>query len=221
MTASRSTSSAAALRRPANSPQRRRERDHPESERETKGQRQDRHVGACRSEENDERELTNSEAESDRSQRATENICLPPELAQRPPPHGTDEERGERKLGRRSHPDAQRNDDRPDDGAEYRAAIADSGVKRVQDCDDREHEPVRDRGEEVIPVGIESRADGTADDVDHARERRPDCRLKESLALVIRDVRHSVSCFSVLYSDGVPCNVLSLYGFRFPFSSYS
>lgn len=80
-------------------------------------------------------------------------------------------------------------------------------MARVQDRDDREHEAVRDRGQKGVPVGIEARSDGGADDVEDARERRPNGGLPDSLSLV------------TLYA--LRAYLVSLYVLRFPFSSYS
>ena len=77
----------------------------------------------------------------------------------------------------------------------------------MQDRDHGQRDAVRDRGQEEVPVGVEAGADGGADEVDDTCERRPDGGLPESLTLVTFDAWRFC--------------VVSLYGFRFPFSSYS
>lgn len=89
----------------------------------------------------------------------------------------------------------------------------------MQDRDNGEREAVRDRGEKEVPVGIEAGAEGAADDVEDAGERRPDGGLPESLTFVTLCVlcRYLVSFYDL--RSGVALD--GVYGFRFPFSSYS
>jgi hypothetical protein len=89
----------------------------------------------------------------------------------------------------------------------------------VQYGDDREREAVRDRGEEDVPVGIQAGSDGGADDVDDARERSPDGGFPESLTFV--SVQAWCPYLVGLYDLRGGFVLNAVYGFRFPFSSYS
>jgi hypothetical protein len=84
----------------------------------------------------------------------------------------------------------------------------------VQRRDGREHQAVRDGGEQEEPRWVEALPERRSDDVSDASEGRPDRRLPDRLVLVcVDDMRVDDMGSGFAFGE--------VYGFRFPFSSYS
>jgi hypothetical protein len=86
-------------------------------------------------------------------------------------------------------------------------------MTHVQRRDRREHQAVGDGGEKEEPGWVEALTERRSDDVCDARDGRPDRGFPDSVVLVcVNDVG------VIDERRGALGNV---YGFRFPFSSYS
>jgi hypothetical protein len=87
-------------------------------------------------------------------------------------------------------------------------------MTHVQRRDRREHQAVSDGGEKEEPGRVEALAECRGDDVGDACEGRPDRSLPDGLVLVCVNDASVIDLRCGLALDKV-------YGFRFPFSSYS
>jgi hypothetical protein len=86
-------------------------------------------------------------------------------------------------------------------------------MTHMQRRDRRKHQAVRDGGEQEEPGWVEALSERRSDDVGDAREGRPDRGLPDRLVLV---------CVNDIGVIDTRCGALgNVYGFRFPFSSYS
>ena len=87
-------------------------------------------------------------------------------------------------------------------------------MTHVQRRDRREHQAVRDGGEQEEPGWVEGLSERRSDDVRDACEGRPDRGLPDGLVLV---------CVNDVAVGDMRCGFAlgDVYGFRFPFSSYS
>jgi hypothetical protein len=87
-------------------------------------------------------------------------------------------------------------------------------MTHVQDGDDRKHQPIRDSRQQEEPSRVEARSERDGGDVRYTGDRSPQRGFPDGLVFVwVDDVSVNEPRCSFALRD--------VYGFRFPFSSYS